>query len=153
MGIVPDAFLAALNIDDRAEMWRRMIAAEDGLMFVAEDEEGVFGFCSGGKLREGLGSYDAELYAIYLLRKNQGKGGGRDLFEALVASLQEAGYSGIVLWVLKDNPAARFYEHLGGVRVASKQIDIGGAKLDEVAYGWPRLEDVLQKGIAANGEL
>jgi len=152
-GIVPEEFLAALNLDDRAEMWGRMLAAEDGLMFVAEDEEGVFGFACGGKLREDLDSYDAGLYAIYLLRKNQGKGGGRGIFEALVASLQEAGYSGMALWVLKDNPAARFYEHLGGVRIASKQINIGGAHLEEVAYGWPKLEDVLKKGITANGEL
>ena len=152
-GIVPEEFLASLNLDDRAEMWRRMLAAEDGLMFVAEDEEGVFGFACGGKLREDLDSYDAELYAIYLLRENQGKGAGRALFQALVASLLEAGYAGMALWVLKDNPAVHFYERMGGEQIASKQITIGGANLEEVAYGWPKLEDVLQKGIAANGQL
>lgn len=152
-GIVPEEFLASLNLDDRAEMWGRMLAAEDGLMFVAQEEAAVFGFCCGGKLREDLDSYDAELYAIYLLRENQGKGVGHGLFQALVASLLEAGYAGMALWVLKDNPAARFYEHLGGKQIASKQINIGGANLEEVAYGWPKLEDVLRKGIAANGQL
>jgi GNAT superfamily N-acetyltransferase len=151
--IVPDAFLAALNVDDRAEMWRRMLAAEDGLTFVAEEEAGIFGFACGGRLREALDSYEAEIYAIYLLRESQGRGAGRGLFQTLVASLQEAGYAGMALWVLKDNPAARFYEHLGGEQIASKQINIGGANLEEVAYGWPKLEDVLQKGIAANGQV
>ena len=37
-GIVPEEILASLNLDDRAEMWERMLAAEDGLIFVAEDE-------------------------------------------------------------------------------------------------------------------
>lgn len=152
-GVVPEEILASLNLDERAEMWERMLAAEDGLIFVAEEKASVFGFCCGGKLREDLDSYDAELFAIYLLRESQTRGAGRALFEALVASLQEAGYSGMALWVLKDNPAARFYEHLGGVRIASKQINIGGAHLEEVAYGWPKLEDVLEKGITANGEL
>jgi GNAT superfamily N-acetyltransferase len=152
-GIVSDAFLAALNIDDRAEMWRKMLATQDELMFVAEEEACIFGFACGGRLREALDSYDAEIYAIYLLRESQGWGAGRGLFQALVASLHEARYAGMALWVLKDNPATRFYEHLGGKQIAVKQINIGGANLEEVAYGWPKLEDVLQKGIAANGQL
>lgn len=138
-GIVPDEFLAALSIDDRAEMWGRMLAAEDARMFIAEGEASVFGFACGGRLREALDSYDAEIYAIYLLRETQGMGAGRGLFQALVASLLEAGYVGMALWVLKENPAARFYEHLGGKQVASKRIDIGGAILEEVAYGWRKL--------------
>jgi GNAT superfamily N-acetyltransferase len=152
-GIVPDEFLAALSMDDRAEMWGRMLAAEDALMFVAEGKASIFGFACGGRSREALDSYDAEMYAIYLLRETQGMGVGRGLFQALVASLREAGYAGMALWVLKENPAARFYEHLGGKQVAKKQIDIGGANLEEVAYGWPKLEDVLQNGRAANGRL
>jgi GNAT superfamily N-acetyltransferase len=152
-GIVPDTFLASLKIDDRAEMWRNVLAAEDALMFIAEEDAGIFGFACGGKLREALNSYDAEIYALYLLRENQSQGAGRALFQTLVASLHEARYAGMALWVLKENPATRFYQYLGGKQIASKQIEIGGANLEEVAYGWPRLEDILQKGIAAHGQM
>ena len=150
-GIVPEEFLVSLNIDDRAEMWGKMLAAEDALMFLAEDEAGVFGFACGGKLREALNSFDAELYAIYLLRERQGKGAGRSLFDALTRALRTAGYSGMVLWVLKENPAVKFYERMGGKLIARKPIEIGGAQLEEVAFGWPRLEDVIFNETAANG--
>jgi GNAT superfamily N-acetyltransferase len=150
-GIVPDAFLASLNIDDRAETWGKMLAAEDALMFLAENETGIFGFACGGKLREGLDSYDAELYAIYLLRESQGKGAGRSLFQALMGVLRADGYSGMALWVLKDNPAVKFYERMGGKQIARKPIEIGGLQLEEVAFGWPGLEDVIPNEKAADG--
>jgi L-amino acid N-acyltransferase YncA len=149
-GIVPDGVLTALSVDDRAKMWDKMLAAEDALMFVAEDETGVFGFACGGRLREALGSYDAELYAIYLLRESQGKGAGRSLFQVLVTALQKAGYSSMALWVLKDNSAVRFYQHMRGKGIASKQIEMGGAQLEEIAFGWPRLDVVIQKETATN---
>jgi ribosomal protein S18 acetylase RimI-like enzyme len=150
-GIVPAEFLASLSVDKREEMWGKMLADEDELMFLAEDETGVFGFACGGKLREALDSYDAELFAIYLLRQSQGKGAGRSLFQALTRSLRAAGYSGMVLWVLKDNPAVKFYEQMGGKQIAKKPIEIGSAQLEEVAFGWPRLENVILNETAANG--
>jgi GNAT superfamily N-acetyltransferase len=143
-GIVPDEFLAALSIDKREEMWTEIFLAEDAWMLLAEDETGVFGFACGGKLREALDSFDAELYAIYLLRERQGQGAGRNLFHALTRALRAAGYSGMVAWVLKENPAVKFYERMGGKQIAKKSIEIGGAQLEEVAFGWPRLEDIIQ---------
>jgi hypothetical protein len=41
--------------------------------------------------------------------------------------------------VLADNPARRFYERLGGVELASREIGVGGIRLAEVCYLWPRL--------------
>ncbi len=38
--------------------------------------------------------------------------------------------------VLAENPARKFYEALGGQLLKAKPIEIGGATLDEVAYGW-----------------
>ena len=43
----------------------------------------------------------------------------------------------MLVWVLQDNrPACHFYEVLGGKKVKEKTIEIGGANLVEVAYGW-----------------
>lgn len=49
------------------------------------------------------------------------------------------GYKLIVIWVLKENPACRFYERLGGRLTAEKVIEIGGKQLVDVAYVWPDL--------------
>lgn len=44
--------------------------------------------------------------------------------------------SSMLVWVLADNPAAHFYQSLGGQQVYQKQIKIATVKLVEVAYGW-----------------
>ena len=40
------------------------------------------------------------------------------------------------LWVLKDNPAAGFYQHMGGIKGAEKRDEIGGIVLEEDLYYW-----------------
>ena len=42
----------------------------------------------------------------------------------------------MLVWVLADNPACRFYEMLGGQKVNKKEIEMKGTKLIEIAYGW-----------------
>ena len=59
-GIVPDAHLASLNVEEREEQWKEQFAAANSLMFVVESNVGIFGFVSGGKLREPIDGYDAE---------------------------------------------------------------------------------------------
>lgn len=142
-GIVPEAFLAAMDTEQRAERWRERSAAGDMLVFVAENESGVFGFVSGGKLREAIDGYDGELLALYLLRESQGKGAGRYLFEKLTGSLYAEGYSRMASWVLRRNPAVTFYEHMGGIEIATKTIEIGGRELEGVAYGFELIQQTL----------
>ena len=51
----------------------------------------------------------------------------------------------MAVWALEDNlPAVRFYQKLGAVQIARKPIDIGGASLMELAFGWPTLDLNLQ---------
>ena len=51
-GIVPDEYLASLSVKSRTVAWKELFDAGTSLMFVAEDTTGVFGFVSGGKLRD-----------------------------------------------------------------------------------------------------
>lgn len=138
-GIVPDAFLASLNVDGRAQNWKEQLAAQKAIFLVAEDGEGIFGFVCGGKLREELPGYDAELYAIYLLRERQQQGTGLSLTHSLVDALLAEGFKSMAVWVLEANPAVSFYKRLGAIQIAQKSIQIGGAQLQEIALGWPEL--------------
>ena len=88
---------------------------------------------------------DGELYAIYLLKSAQGQRIGRMLFAETLRGLLELGSSSMLVWVLKDNPTRGFYEHLGGVYLREKQIEIGGKELMEIAYGWRELKN-FQRG-------
>lgn len=137
-GIIPDAYLAALSVADRERRWAASLADTSGrtCAFVAEDDGHIVGFADGGPRREGSPAYAGELYAIYLLASHQGRGLGRRLVAAVAAYLSALGMSSLLLWVLAENPACRFYESLGGIPVERKPITIGGVPLDEVAYAW-----------------
>jgi GNAT superfamily N-acetyltransferase len=145
-GIVSDAFLTSLNQEDRMRSWQEQILAGSISIFLAEDETGIFGFAAGGEAREKLDRYDAELYAIYLLRERQRQGIGRTLGIALASALQEKGFTGMLVWVLEQNPSVSFYERLGAVQIAQKIINIGGVDLQELAFGWPSLDRLIATG-------
>jgi len=103
----------------------------------------VVGFASGGPERAGEAGYGGELYAIYVIDEAQGRGHGRRLVQAVVGGLREMGLDDMIVWVLRDNSAARgFYERLGGLYVRSQPITIGSALLQEVSYGWKSLDDL-----------
>jgi L-amino acid N-acyltransferase YncA len=138
-GLVPESFLAAMNVQERSRQWALLLEAGKDFFFVAEDETGIFGFASGGPIREAVEGYDAELHTIYLLRDRQGSGVGRRLLETLVRDLRDAGFRSMVVWVLAANPAALFYQRLGAIEISRKTVDIGGAMLDDRVMGWPEL--------------
>jgi L-amino acid N-acyltransferase YncA len=140
-GLVPAEYLASLNEAERIPLWQEWLQ-RDISVYVAEVEGIVVGFASGGPLREPLGDYQAEMYAIYLLQAEQGKGIGRELVGVLATSLLAKDFTNMLVWVLEQNPAVRFYEKAGAQRLESKQIEIGGASLCEVALGWSDLKRI-----------
>ncbi len=141
-GIVPDRFLAEMNETTQAQRWRAQWADVAGHIFVAEDIDhphAVCGFVCGGKLRMPVEAFDGEMYAIYLVKAWQRRGLGRRMLAELSNSMHAAGFASLLAWVLKANPALKFYEALGAKKVAEKTIDIGGEDLAEVAMGWTEL--------------
>lgn len=142
-GIVPQAFLDGLSYRGRETLWRRVLtgSAGDHGVFVADaGGAGVVGFADGARAQDA--AYQGELMAIYILEKFQKRGLGRDLTLRVIDWLRNHGIRSMRLWVLADNPACRFYEALGGRRIEAKRIEIGGADLEEVAYGWPDIMNI-----------
>ncbi len=117
-GIVPAAFLDALDEAEQTEKWQQWFLTAPMSVVVAEDEGGIFGFANGGAVRGQVGEYDAELYAIYLLESAQRRGAGRSLTQAMAEALHRKGFKRMLVWVLEQNPSAGFYQHLGAVPVA-----------------------------------
>src|SRR4051812_9969560 len=97
-GIVPDAYLDNLNTEERSIRWRERLNSA-GRVLVAEQNGEVVGFISGGPIREPLGGYDAELYAIYLLLHAQNKGIGTALLNELAKNLDYDGFQSMAVWV------------------------------------------------------
>jgi ribosomal protein S18 acetylase RimI-like enzyme len=142
-GLLPDDFLESLSETNYTERWKRVITEGTSKVVVAEEGVDVVGFASGGRERAGERGFEGEIYAIYVLDDAQRRGVGRELVRAMVDGLRELGLGNMIIWVLRDNRSARdFYERLGGVYVRSQPITIGSATLEEVSYGWRRLDDV-----------
>ncbi len=142
-GIVPEEHLVALNEAERETQWREWLASATPI-YVAELDQQVVGFIAGGPIREPIETYDAELYAIYLLQQAQGQGIGKALLHQLATSLLTEGFKSMIVWVLEQNPAKHFYTRTGAQLLSSKDIEIGGAILAEAAYGWPDLNSVVR---------
>lgn len=138
-GLVADEFLQRLNVENRTAQWIRNFSSpqKDEVVFVAENPEGkIVAFASGGASREADRGYDAELYAIYLLEKFQGRGLGRQLMRNMAHHLSARQYHSFMAWVLAGNTAYDFYRKMGGEPFAQQEIRIGDELLQEIAVGW-----------------
>ena len=145
--LLPAAILAALSVEDRTAMWRKMLEtpAHFGCVaiFIIEADGLAVGFGACGTQRDQTladAGFSGEIGAIYVLRAYQAQGAGRSLMAAMSQALRTAGHEAASLWVLRQNlPARRFYEKLGGVIVGEKADVQSDRILIEDAYGWRNL--------------
>ena len=126
-GLLPAPVLAGLSERRQAALWRRTMADPDaglGHVFVAGGRD-IVGF---GSARRPAG----ELATLYVRREARGRGVGRALFAALSEFLA----CPFGLWVVDGNPAAGFYERLGGRIAGRRTIRRWGVEMGETEYVW-----------------
>jgi GNAT superfamily N-acetyltransferase len=114
-GLLPDAYLDRLSVDDREAMWREAFGEVASGAFVAEAGDRIVGFASFGPSRDqDAGDGTGEIPAIYVEPSVLGAGVGRELLRAATAALRAEGFGRATLWVLEANERARrFYEKAG----------------------------------------
>ena len=139
-GIVPQSFLDKMSAANRAQAFRTRFAVDLYRLFIAETpKNGVVGFADFGKARETERAFEAELYAIYLLRDFQRGGIGGKLFALGVESLVADGMNSMYVLTLEVSPYKSFYEKMGGRLEDRTAIEIDGVKFAELIYGWDSL--------------
>ena len=147
--IFPPDKLANLDadLDALAERWRSSILAPDRMVafFVAVEPAGkVIGFAAADKQLNQNYSFETELQVIYLLPQYQRQGIGRALMREVAQALIQAGFTSMMLWVLKENWDSRvFYQNLGGQQIAVSHYERWGSTYEIVAYGWKDLQKLL----------
>jgi ribosomal protein S18 acetylase RimI-like enzyme len=113
--ILPDELLDSLSVSEREECWRALLldSRERWLTSVAEDSDGLVGFCSVAtpSRDEDAGERTAEIGALYVDPDHWREGAGGALLSAIFAELAGQGWRDAVLWVLPENkPALAFYD-------------------------------------------
>jgi ribosomal protein S18 acetylase RimI-like enzyme len=114
-GIIPDAVLAGLDEERRAEYWRSAISLARGSHrpWVAIAGETIVGFVSAGITRdEDLDQ--REVYAIYVEPECWQQGIGRNLLSHATRDLGDSGFLEATLWVLEANDAAQAFYRANG---------------------------------------
>jgi GNAT superfamily N-acetyltransferase len=144
-GILANEYLSSLSYEKRAQIWTNTLTTlpDVNSLLVAESSEGeVIGFSYSGPEREGDAVYKGEIYALYLRKSYQRQGIGSLLFQASVKDLLLNQFPSMLIWALTANPACKFYEAMGGIRVREKNVEIGQQKLVEVAFGWKDIRSI-----------
>lgn len=128
VGIMPDEFLAGLDVATIAQRWAGLVAGDtddEVRHLLAEVAGHVVGISTAGAARDHMPAVVGELRQINLHPDSWGKGYGTLLHDAQVRELADMGFESAYLWVAEGNDRARrFY----GVRGWSED---GGAKADE----------------------
>lgn len=136
-GIINDAFLDAMSLENSIERWKKNLQRTTAFMDVMTNSEGeVIAYISGGKNRPGALACEAEIYALYLLKKYHGLGLGKQIFVHGVNHLSALGYRSFCLYVLKENPTILFYKKFNPDVEDIKKERIGEEEYDDVGLGW-----------------
>jgi ribosomal protein S18 acetylase RimI-like enzyme len=137
-GIIPDAHLDGLSIDESERRWKTNTTRPSTTTTVVAEILGtVVGFASFGPCRDAdRKPAVGELYAIYVDPHRFGQYIGGSLMAYALNRFRFGGYEGAVLWVLDRNAHARhFYEQWEwSIEGGKKTIHFGDVAVEEVRY-------------------
>lgn len=143
-GMIPDRILDQMTVDNpprRSKAPDPRIAKSRSAVVAVDKSDRVVGFAVGGAARSNDWNHEGELWAIYVLPDEQGKGLGRRLFNELKQKLASE-YRNLIIWVLEENHSShKFYENMGGNRLElTKTFSWEEEPIaTEIAYGWDNL--------------
>lgn len=138
-GLMPDDYLDALSVDERADMWREGLQRPPrprSTRLVAEDDGTVVGFVLAGPADGDAASNLGEIYALNVDPSAWGEGIGQALLDAALTATSQVGFDEAILWVHPDNERARrFYERSGWETDGERRLqEVLGVDVPEVRY-------------------
>lgn len=109
--------------------WTGHLSTDHDTYVAVVDNEvvGFMNYYKDSRTHEGY----AEISAIYILKEYQKLGIGRKFFEIAFDLTKKCGKNKLMLNVLDDNSATEFYKKMGGKKIGSFGIEMGGDKFQE----------------------
>ena len=133
--IIPHLHLESMIRRRGPEWWASAIRTGDNLLVLEVDRK-VVGYATWG-LARARGPCQGEIYELYLAPTYQGLGFGEHLFEACRHAIDQRKLKGLICWALAENTTAiGFYWRRGGRPIAQTFENIGGERLEKIAFGW-----------------
>jgi GNAT superfamily N-acetyltransferase len=130
--------LDTISAESETPRWERHLSEPPpkAATFVATRDEGVVGFSGVGLARPGDDLSLGELFTIYVLPEEWGRGVGQALMGRALDRMREDGFARAVLWVLEDNPRTRRFYELAGWHADGeiKEEEWLGSVVREVRY-------------------
>ncbi|MFI9114957.1 GNAT family N-acetyltransferase [Streptomyces venezuelae] len=139
-GLVPDAYLTALDVEERTAVWQARLAAPDRPTVLVSTGPGgrvrAFSCFRAWPDETFPPGTTAELAALYALPEAWGTGVGRALLAASAEALVEAGFRAAALWVFEGNARGRRFYEAAGWRPDGEVVreETGGRVLAELRF-------------------
>ncbi len=135
-GIVDDSFLDNMKntTEERIKRGKEKFNENIKDTFLLEDNGKIIGYTSAEKSRDEDYPNSGEVSSLYLRKKYQGKGLGKELYNYSLNKLKELGFKDYIIGCLDKNPTNEFYKHMGGKYYKSKMIKIGDKEYKENYY-------------------
>lgn len=145
-GVLPDKVLTRLSYSRLTGHYDRAIRMGFAVFVAANTSPftrpAIVGFATSRRNRDQqLG--EGEVETLYVLDDWQNRGIGEGLLRETARHLLQSGCKSAFAWVLRDNPAAFFYERMGAKRIAIGTTNVGGEDVPQTAYAWDPIETLL----------
>jgi ribosomal protein S18 acetylase RimI-like enzyme len=149
-GVLPDDYLAQLSVARQTSYYDRIIRIGLGVHVAAllgqdvpsSGTPRIVGFSTARRTTSGALA-EGEVETLYVLDDFKERGLGKNLLRASAQHLSAMGCRSVFAWVLRDNPAVHFYNHLGGKQIATSTTRVGGRQVPQTAYAWDPIELLL----------
>ena len=138
-GLLPDEYLnnKINNFPNKILETKEFLKSFEGKYVVAKDEDKVIGIlCFSKPKKEEFLDY-GHLGAIYVLKKYQGLGIGKELLRIALNGLKEMGYSKMQLECISGNKTIKFYKKYLGIidsQIDFQINDYGTVKADVILF-------------------
>ncbi|MFO1122182.1 MAG: GNAT family N-acetyltransferase [Hyphomicrobiales bacterium] len=141
-GLLTEAELAEHSRASRAAQWQRILA--DPVLFtcVALVDDVPAGFIVSGPARALASRFaDGEIRAVYVIRAQQRRGIGGELFRRACADWCERGGQSLAILAFAGNaPALAFYRRMGAADAGVAQANPARPELADMALVWSPAE-------------
>lgn len=105
-------------------------------VFVAETGGKVIGFANASNNNDTNSPYPGEIFTLYVLKSAHKVGIGKQLFEVIKEDLLNQSLFPFVTYVLADNPALGFYQHMGAEIIGEHLENFDGVAIKELQLLW-----------------